>query len=118
MGVGTDKAVGGDAQRVGGRAAQNGVLHDDALAANLDGAALRDDLSAEHDSGARPDGDVSTNDRVWSDERCGVNDGRFAQVFDEHGAMVEQRRCGAGASYDLGGSVDTNCSHRSSQKRS
>src|SRR5262249_26378649 len=64
--------------------AENGVLHDDALAANLDGAALCDDLSAEHDSCARPDGDVSADGGVGSDERSGVDDGRLAQVFDEH----------------------------------
>jgi hypothetical protein len=90
MSIGADKAVSGDAQPMGRRATQNGVLHDDALAAYLDGAALRDDLCAEHDSRASADGDVPAYDGVRSNEGRGINDGRLAQVFDEHGAMVEQ----------------------------
>ena len=38
MCVGTDKTVGGDAQAMDGGATENSVLHDDALAADLDGA--------------------------------------------------------------------------------
>jgi hypothetical protein len=70
------------------RAAQNGVLHHDALAANLDGATLRDDLRAEHDPRARPDGDVSTHHGVGCDEGRGVDDGRLAQVFDQHSCTL------------------------------
>src|SRR5688572_17214148 len=90
MSVGADKAIGGDAQPMGGRAAQNRVLHDDALATNLDGAALRDDLCAKHDSRARADSDVPAHGGVRSNEGRGINNGRLAQVFDEHGAMVEK----------------------------
>jgi hypothetical protein len=82
--VGSYKAVVSDPQIMFSTAAQNRVLEDDALCSERDGAAFSDNLGAEKNARAGPDGYVAANESI----RCNVSRrrdcGLFAKMFDKH----------------------------------
>src|SRR5215471_14230327 len=84
MSVRADEAVVSNAQRMARRASENGVLHDDALAADTYWSSLGDNLRSEHDATARANRDVATYHSIRSDPGGRVYSWRGAIVFDDH----------------------------------
>lgn len=82
--VGADQAVVADTQRMPGGTPEDGILHDDALAADVDGPALGDDLCSIHDATARANSDVAADDGIRCDPCSGIHLGRDAVVLYEH----------------------------------
>ena len=80
MAVGADQAIVADAQGVARAAAQHRVVHDDALAADIDRAALGDQLGAEQDAAAGADADVAAKYGVGRDPGGGIDAWRLAGV--------------------------------------
>jgi hypothetical protein len=83
--VRANEAIIAEFERVAGVAAENRVLHDDALIANFDGTTFRDDLRTEKNPAARANGNIAANNGVGRNIGGRVNLWRSAFVRDEHG---------------------------------
>lgn len=85
MRVRTDQAIVTDQAGVSGAAAHDGVLHDDAAAADADGAtSFSDDARAMQYACARANGDVTANCCIRRDPRGWVDLRTLALVSNEH----------------------------------
>jgi hypothetical protein len=83
-----DQAVVADAQRMASGTSQNGVRHDDALAADRYRPAFCDDLCAEHHATSRADGNVAADEGIRRDPGRGIDSRGDAIVCDEHVVLL------------------------------
>jgi hypothetical protein len=76
-----DEAVVSDAQRVTSRTSQDGIFHNDALAANRYRSAFGDYLGSVHNATTRTQHDIAADDSIRGDPRRRVDLWSIAVVF-------------------------------------
>jgi hypothetical protein len=81
---GSNQAVPADASGMTARAAHHGILHDDAVVADLDSTTLGDDRGAVHDSAVCANRDVTTDGCGGRDVGARLNSWALAEMSKEH----------------------------------
>jgi hypothetical protein len=94
VGTWARKYVIAQAKRITPGSAQHGVLHDDALLAELDPAAFRSQDGSEQDPAVGADMHVPAHDRSRRDISTGVNLGRCPAMFQQHASSPFNRVVG------------------------
>ena len=79
-----DEAIISNAQRVTSRTSQDGIRHDDAIAANRYRSTFGDKLGSVHDAAAWAYGDVAADQSIRRDPSRRIDLWRISVVIDQH----------------------------------